>query len=224
MKRRVLRMIPSVRSGSLRRLGVSAVLASALVVLIPSAAAALGTSASGSAASTVGASVTVTVTISGAGWVESFPPGISCGSTCSAQFPDGTLVSLGATPAIGSAFDTWSAAPPYSDSCPQPISLPLTGIIDVCWLDVSDSNGNASVHASFSPGPLLCTVPRVAGKTLAKAEALLLQRHCGVGNVKYAFSLKVQKGRVISQSPSVGWQREEGVNANVNLVVGKGRR
>jgi beta-lactam-binding protein with PASTA domain len=64
-------------------------------------------------------------------------------------------------------------------------------------------------------------VPGVQGKTLADAEALLTRTHCGVGTVKHVFSLRAQKGRVISQNPTAHWRL---VNGTVDLVVGKGRR
>jgi hypothetical protein len=45
---------------------------------------------------------------SGAGTVSSTPPGIVCGTTCTALFPHGTAVTLYATPDPGSAFTGWS--------------------------------------------------------------------------------------------------------------------
>jgi hypothetical protein len=47
---------------------------------------------------------------SGAGSVTSDPGGIDCGSTCTATYPDGTVVRLIATPADGSVFDGWTGA------------------------------------------------------------------------------------------------------------------
>lgn len=45
---------------------------------------------------------------SGSGTVTSSPSGINCGSTCSHAFDGGTMVTLTATPAAGSAFAGWS--------------------------------------------------------------------------------------------------------------------
>ncbi|HEX2626764.1 MAG TPA: hypothetical protein VHL56_07635, partial [Candidatus Limnocylindrales bacterium] len=46
----------------------------------------------------------------GSGTITSTPSGISCGATCSANFPKGTTVTLNASPASGSAFTSWSGA------------------------------------------------------------------------------------------------------------------
>jgi Ca2+-binding RTX toxin-like protein len=50
----------------------------------------------------------ITKSGSGTGTVTSSPPGISCGSACSANFHFGTQVSLTATPAPDSSFAGWS--------------------------------------------------------------------------------------------------------------------
>jgi Divergent InlB B-repeat domain len=54
--------------------------------------------------------VTVTASGAGAGRVSSSPAGIDCGSSCAAQFADGTKVVFNATPAAGSTFAGWSGA------------------------------------------------------------------------------------------------------------------
>ena len=53
---------------------------------------------------------TLTVTRSGAGngTVTSTPSGISCGSSCSGSFQDGSIAQLSAAPAAGSLFAGWS--------------------------------------------------------------------------------------------------------------------
>jgi Divergent InlB B-repeat domain len=56
------------------------------------------------------APVTLAVVVAGggSGTVTSSPAGIDCGSTCSAPFGEGTVVTLTATPAAGSTFAGWS--------------------------------------------------------------------------------------------------------------------
>ncbi len=60
-----------------------------------------------------GGPTTFTLTVGkvgGLGTVTSSPPGIDCGSTCSALFASGAVVTLTATPASGSTFTGWSGA------------------------------------------------------------------------------------------------------------------
>jgi CSLREA domain-containing protein len=52
--------------------------------------------------------LTVSKAGTGSGSVSSAPAGISCGATCSAQYDNGTGVTLTATPAAGSTFTGWS--------------------------------------------------------------------------------------------------------------------
>ncbi len=61
---------------------------------------------------TSGTTFTLTVTKSGvgSGTVVSKPSGINCGTTCSANFAGGSIVTLRATPATGSTFGGWSGA------------------------------------------------------------------------------------------------------------------
>ena len=164
--------------------------------------------------------MTVTVSIVGDGMVVSSPPGINCGSTCSAQYPSGNFVNLAPLGVTGWGFESWSTTP--SDIC----LVSLVRGIPTCTLSLDPSFGTAvSVQATFIPlpnRPPRCTVPGLKGRTLARAKVFLEESHCGVGRVRYAFSRNVQEGRVISQNPLAGWQREQG--AKVNLFVGKGRR
>ena len=53
----------------------------------------------------------------GTGTVTSAPLGINCGATCSANYADGTSVTLTPTPDAGSTFTSWSGACTGSGSC-----------------------------------------------------------------------------------------------------------
>jgi FG-GAP-like repeat/Abnormal spindle-like microcephaly-assoc'd, ASPM-SPD-2-Hydin/Divergent InlB B-repeat domain len=61
--------------------------------------------------------LTVTLAGTGTGKVTSSPAGVSCPSTCSANFKGGTLVTLTAAAATGSAFAGWSGACTGAGSC-----------------------------------------------------------------------------------------------------------
>ncbi len=52
--------------------------------------------------------LTVNKAGTGSGTVTSSPSGINCGSTCAAQFNQGTAVTLTASPTAGSTFTGWS--------------------------------------------------------------------------------------------------------------------
>lgn len=80
-----------------------------------------------------------------------------------------------------------------------------------------------SVSATFtlqSSAPV-CLVPKVKGKTLARAKSALTQAHCQAGKVTKKFS-KVKKGRVISQRPKP--DTNLAADAKVNLVISKGKK
>ena len=77
--------------------------------------------------------LTVTAPKAGTGTVTSSPAGINCPSTCSASFPQGTMVTLTATPATNYYFGGWSG------SCSG----------TTCSLTISAA---ASVSAAFNAG------------------------------------------------------------------------
>src|SRR5258708_34771540 len=54
--------------------------------------------------------VQLTVAVTGNGTVTSTPAGISCPSSCTANFPSGTSVTLTATAAAGSNFGSYGGA------------------------------------------------------------------------------------------------------------------
>jgi hypothetical protein len=61
--------------------------------------------------------LTVSKSGNGTGTVTSTPSGISCGTTCSASFASGTVVSLAATPDSGSTFAGWGGACSGTGAC-----------------------------------------------------------------------------------------------------------
>jgi hypothetical protein len=61
--------------------------------------------------------LTVTKGGAGTGTVTSAPAGISCGTDCGEAYASGTVVTLTATPAAGSAFTGWSGACTGTGTC-----------------------------------------------------------------------------------------------------------
>jgi hypothetical protein len=74
----------------------------------------------------------------GSGTVTSAPAGITCGATCSGSFPDGTPVTLTASPGIGSSFTGWSGG-----GCTGTGSCAIT------------LSAATTVAATFGPRPVL---------------------------------------------------------------------
>jgi chitinase len=95
----------------------------------------------------------------GKGTVTSSPTGITCGSTCAKAFPQGTAVSLTATPYTGSAFAGWGGACSGSGAC----QVTLTSA--------------QSVTASFVP------------LTLRINDASLTEGHSGTQDLVFTLSL-----------------------------------
>ena len=163
---------------------------------------------------TIGSNTSVTATFSlvpemltvskkgdGAGAVMSSPAGIDCGASCSHAYGYGSSVTLTASAAAGSSFAGWR------DACTGKASCMVTMI------------AAQSVTASFLKD---CVVPRLKGKRLKAAKRALKAHDCAVGRIRRAFSTKVKKGRVISQTPKPHKRLKHG--AKVKLTVSKGRK
>jgi hypothetical protein len=86
----------------------------------------------------------------------------------------------------------------------------------------ADYNAANSVVRTFKVLRSRCSVPSVVGKKLAAAKTTIRRKHCRTGKVGYAYSTKVVKGRVVSQSRRAG--RVLAPGAKINIVVSRGRR
>ena len=77
-------------------------------------------------------------------------------------------------------------------------------------------------HPHHPQHPKTCTVPKLAGDTLAAAKAALRRARCGVKKIVTRKSVKVKKGRVISTNPKAGKRFKKGTR--VTIVVSTGSR
>lgn len=73
-----------------------------------------------------------------------------------------------------------------------------------------------------APRPARCVVPSVKGKTLPVAVRALTRARCRVGAVSRVYSVRVKKGRVLSQSRRAGIRLP--ARSRVSLVVSRGPR
>jgi hypothetical protein len=142
--------------------------------------------------------------------VTSSPAGIDCGATCSAQFADGTAVTLTATAegVAGLSFDAWDGDCRGSGS-------------GTCVLTIDRDRAVTAVFVEyFRPGlPAHCHVPKVVGMLLRKAMVRITHAHCRPGKVIRRPSSKARRNHVLAQSPKPGRTLRQGTP--VNLTVGK---
>jgi hypothetical protein len=82
----------------------------------------------------------LTVQVGGQGTVTSAPAGIACPGDCEESFPDGTAVTLTATPAAGSSLATWAG------NC--------SGTEPTCVLDMTGSRAATAIFGSGEGTPL----------------------------------------------------------------------
>jgi hypothetical protein len=105
--------------------------------------------------------LTVTKSGTGQGTVASDVAGISCGATCASSFPNGTMVELTATPAVGSTFTSWSggvcsgSVPTCTVMVDDMISVTAEFTVDQHTLDV-DLTGAGSGTVSSTSGTIVC--------------------------------------------------------------------
>lgn len=94
-------------------------------------------------------------------------------------------------------------------------------VVDV----LTDCEGISLPRTSSPPPPpgtaTRCVVPSLRGRTLAKARALLVARHCRLGHVGRSYS-RVRKGLVVVQTKRPGLRLARGTK--VGVVVSRGRR
>jgi beta-lactam-binding protein with PASTA domain len=90
---------------------------------------------------------------------------------------------------------------------------------------VTASNSGGRVSASSTQthvvtAPVQCVVPRLTGKTVAKARPALAHAHCALGRVSTTRS-RARRGVIVAQRPRPGTVGGRGLK--VSVVVSKGR-
>ena len=114
---------------------------------------------------------TLSVSDTGSGTVTSSPPGISCGSTCSASFVSGAQVTLNEAPASGWNFTGWGGACSGTGSCVVTMSaaksVSATFTQNSYTLSVSVSGSGT---LTSSPTGISCPGPAAAPALIPRAE------------------------------------------------------
>ena len=102
--------------------------------------------------------LTVAKTGTGSGKVTSTPSGISCGSTCTHQFANGTSVTLAAAAASGSVFAGWSGSCTGTGSCTVTMSQARSVTATFALLETLSvsKSGSGSGTVSSSPTGISC--------------------------------------------------------------------
>lgn len=162
---------------------------------------------------------TLTVSLAGTG-----SGGVTCnGTACAVSYPEGTSVTLVATPNSTSTFTGWAGA-----GCSGAGGCVVT------------INADTAVTATFTakpkeecatnpalcpppppPTPVQCVVSKVKGLSLSQAKSALTKAHCKVGKVTKP---KARKGKklgplvVKSSSPAAGAVRADGTKVSLTLA------
>jgi hypothetical protein len=99
---------------------------------------------------------TLAVGVTGNGTVTSSPPGINCGSTCSASFASGTQVALTANPTAGASFIGWSGACNGASGCT--VTMNAFESVSAAFTSSGDPSGSRSwVSATSGSDSNPCT-------------------------------------------------------------------
>jgi Pro-kumamolisin, activation domain/Divergent InlB B-repeat domain len=110
----------------------------------------------------------LSVSVTGSGTVTSSPAGINCGSTCNANFAQGSQVTLTATPANGWGFGGWGGACSGVGSCVVTMNtaqnVTATFALPQYTLNVSVAgNGTVTSSPSGISCPSVCTMNYTTG-------------------------------------------------------------
>ena len=116
---------------------------------------------------------TLTVSVSGSGTVASSPSGISCPGTCLANFTQGTIVSLTASPSSGNGLLAWSGACSGTGACTVTMNSSQAVTAAFAPLETLTVSVSGSGTVTSSPSGISC--PGTCAATFAEGTVVNLQ-------------------------------------------------
>jgi hypothetical protein len=134
--------------------------------------------------------VALTISIEGSGIVEDVGRGISCASTCSAQVPTGTAISLEARSENGSTFDAWSGACSGNAGC----TLTVNAATQIGARFNTQPSGDALFVTVQSPGSVAVTLHPGSQVVLGQATKVAFGVPFPRGLVTSTDTLRVKNG------------------------------
>ena len=104
----------------------------------------------------------------------------------------------------------------------EPWSVAIADLTGDGKRDLATANSVANSVSVLVNTTGLCTVPKVTGMTLPAAKHALARANCRVGAIRRAYSTRVARGRVISETPKAGTVLPK--SGKVGIVVSLGAR
>ncbi|HET9101995.1 MAG TPA: PASTA domain-containing protein [Solirubrobacteraceae bacterium] len=132
------------------------------------------------------------------------------GSQIVFQGPGNTIDTVSTAGGPATQILTNASVPAWS-----PYTLPASGA-------PGSATGSPGPGATSPPTSRHCTVPKLAGRSIAASRTALARAHCRLGRHPTAYAAHTRRGHVISQSPRAG--RVLAAGAAVNVVVSRGKK
>jgi phospholipase C len=163
---------------------------------------------------------TLIVSVSGTGTVSSTPAGISCLPTCSAQYANGTQVTLTATAGANSSFSGWSVPGcGTATSCKVTVNgtTPVTASFAIAnELLTVQFTGNGTGTVNSSPAGISC--PPTCSATYPQGTVVQLTENPGAGSTFTSWSGGGCSG--MSSTCNVTMSSAQSVTAQFNVAQG----
>jgi hypothetical protein len=133
--------------------------------------------------------LTVVAAGTGTGTVTSTPSGINCGTTCAAQFDQGSLVALTATPAPGAIFTGWSGACTGTNTCVVTMDAPRSVTATFVQPRTLTTNKTGTGEGTVVSAPSGINCGNICSAEFDQAEPVTLTPHPAPGSIFTGWSV-----------------------------------